>query len=127
MTPNNYSQPIFKQEHTQMWLQNYHGPGSSSGNPSPAPSVMSTMTQLSGLSAITVNTQVTNMSQMPNFNMQNGPLSSRSHSENVDPNSDLCFKAEHLLNSLSDEDHVKFFTTFIRYISNFFFIYRKFD
>uniref|UniRef100_A0AC34GVD9 Uncharacterized protein n=1 Tax=Panagrolaimus sp. ES5 TaxID=591445 RepID=A0AC34GVD9_9BILA len=108
MTPNHYSQPAFKQEQTQMWLQNYHGPSSSSGNPSPAPSVMSAMTQLSGLSAITVNTHVTNMSQMPNFNnnfnMQHGPLSSNSHCENVDPKSDLCLHAADLLNSLSDDD-----------------------
>uniref|UniRef100_A0A7E4VP27 FAT domain-containing protein n=1 Tax=Panagrellus redivivus TaxID=6233 RepID=A0A7E4VP27_PANRE len=85
-------QPVEAQGHvppayTQSWLHNYHDAPPVARPHSSAQSVMSDMTMFSGIS---VNTHATTASYAmpPGMIPPPGPLSSRSHSENIDPSDD---------------------------------------
>ena len=105
MTPGNFHQ---RADHTQMWLQSHPERAPYQGMSSGAPSVMSTMTRMSGMSAISINTQATGVSSFPSnqhLNYPHGPLSSGSHSENIDPKQDLVGRTGEMIQLLLDDDN----------------------
>uniref|UniRef100_A0AC34RP72 Uncharacterized protein n=1 Tax=Panagrolaimus sp. JU765 TaxID=591449 RepID=A0AC34RP72_9BILA len=103
MTPGYFHQRTDPMQ-THMWLQSHHDTMAYNQRPySAAPSVMSNMTRISGMSAISINTQATTMSYSNNqfLGMPSGPLSS---SENIDPKQDLIVQMAEVISCLRDDD-----------------------